>query len=154
MKQIWVTSFSGGSFQRSSFGEKEMKAEFRPGQSLGRAFNFLLLLVCCANSFACMPFWLNFFTFLSSDTPERGPSHSGQECFTSRENRRLENLAQSRVQGLPVAQEWAPRALSGFPPPLLQNCSPLSLLICFAAFRVVKTWDCFSVMKVTHTSAL
>lgn len=137
-----------------------MKVGFCSGQSRGRAFSLCFCFCCSAVLKAfleCALLWLNFFFALPSfDIPGQGCLHSGQARYTSGENRRLENLAKYFVAALSCGSGCNMKsALSGSPPLLFCNSfSPSEFGHSFCCLWSFKKLDCFSVIKITHTSDL
>lgn len=158
MRQTWVKSSSGGILQSVSFGVKEMEAGICSGQSLGLDFSLCFCWFAALRALLKrMLLWSScFFTLASFDIPGQGCLHSGQACSPSGENCRLENLAKYFVAAVNCGSGLnIKRALSGFPPPLPCNFFPLlSLVIRFCCLQSFKKLDCFSVIKITHTSDL
>lgn len=102
-----------------------------------------------------MLLWLKFFFALPSfDIPGQGCLHSGQARYTIGENCGLENLATYfAVEVNCGSGSNIKRVLSGFPP--LFYSFPLSEFgHSFSCIWSFKKLDCFSVIKITHTSDL
>lgn len=132
-----------------------MKVEICLGLTFLLCFCFCWFAVLKA-LLKCVLLWLNFFILPSFNIPGQGRPHSGQLCYTSGKNCRLENLAKYFV----IAVNCGPRlnmkrGLSGFPPLSYTYPPPpprvYSFIFCLWSFKKL---DCSSVIKITHASGL
>ena len=122
--------------------------------------SLLLLLLCCAKSipWMCAIAVELLFALPSSHIPGQSCLHWGQACCTSGENCRCENLAKYFVATVNCGSGVNLKTvLPGLAPPLFCHSAPHPpsefghLFCCLWSFKKL---DCFSVVKITHTSDL